>query len=194
MERREQPAAPQGLLVRRLRVFLAMGWAVCLVAAGSATYAFQDNDDPSSVETFCLGDGTGAPCPCSNYGNPGEGCKSSTGAGALLSFDGSPDIQADDFRLIAVNCPANAPGVFFGGGAGTITLPFGNGLLCVSSDVVRVGTVICDRNGVAQSPTGFAALEHLTQGDVRYYQFWFRDVIGPCAAAYNTSNGLRVQW
>ncbi|MFT7670363.1 MAG: hypothetical protein ACI8X5_003071, partial [Planctomycetota bacterium] len=34
---------------------------------------------------YCFGDGSGASCPCSGFGAPGEGCKNSTGSGATLT-------------------------------------------------------------------------------------------------------------
>ncbi len=107
---------------------------------------------------------------------------------------GVPDVVTDTFELQVSKCPPSTPGIFFGGSDGSGSTPFGNGLLCVNADILRIRAVFCDSSGAAQSGPGIAARESLTLGDVRYYQFWFRDIIGPCGAAYNTSNGVRVQW
>ncbi len=146
------------------------------------------------VQPFCLGDGTGAACPCGNYGSSGAGCVNSGGAGAFLTHSGTPNIFADTFELQVSKCPSNTPGIFFGGSSGSGSLPFGNGLRCVTNDIVRIKAVFCDPSGSAHSDMGISAREGLGPGDVRFYQFWFRDIIGPCGAAYNTSNGCRVQW
>jgi hypothetical protein len=118
----------------------------------------------------------------------------SVGAGSQLAGVGTPDVSTDTFELLVSKCPPNTPGIFFGGDSGSGTTPFGNGLLCVSSNVARIKAVFCDPSGSASSGPGIAANEGLAFGDVRYYQFWYRDIIGPCGAAYNTSGGVRVQW
>lgn len=177
--------------VREARSPWGRGLALSLLASSLAAVA---GALPGQVTPFCLGDGTGAPCPCGNNGGPGEGCKSSAGAGAFLAYTGAADVVTDTLDLQVMSCPPNTPGVFFGGNGGNGSFPFGNGLRCVTGDIVRIKTVFCDGTGSATSGPGIAAKEGLSAGDVRYYQFWYRDIIGPCGAAYNTSSGFRVQW
>ncbi len=118
-------------------------------------------EDP--LMDFCYGDGTqglpqGPPqnCPCGNNGGPAEGCMNSTGAGGVLEGMGSPSLANDDLgiaaaqlslsgstsigddsaTLVASGVP-DTPGVFFFGRCAAET-PFGDGFLCVASQVTRI--------------------------------------------------------
>ena len=143
---------------------------------------------------FCLGDGSGAACPCSNPGTPGAGCANSTGAGAALTAFGTAAVGNDSVVLSATGCPAGTPGLFFGGSSALAGLPFGDGLRCVGGGVVRLGVVVTSAAGTAQSQLPIAASEGLTGGELRSYQYWYRDPVGPCGSSYNTSGALLLQW
>jgi hypothetical protein len=178
---------------RSLRANLGWRYALLLLCA-VALPAEAKVSPPQSFLAFCPGDGSAIACPCGNSGQAGAGCVNASGMGATLDATGNADVVLDTVQLQVSDCPPNTPGIFFGGNYGGSSLPFGNGLLCISSNVIRLGAVFCDPTGSAVSPSGIAARENLHAGDVRYYQFWFRDIIGPCGAAFNTSSGCRVQW
>jgi hypothetical protein len=143
---------------------------------------------------YCFGDGTSGACPCSNTGASGAGCSNSTGAGAILSAFGHAVVGADTVVLTARQCPPSAPGLFFGGMTMIAAAPFGDGLRCVGGSVMRLGVVTVSAAGVAQSSVQLSAVEGLFGGEVRHYQFWYRNVAGPCGQHFNTTNGLSVQW
>src|SRR5204862_5480287 len=73
-------------------------WDNNLQSAGAA-YAFRVEVPPS---TFCLGDGTQAPCPCANTGAAGHGCATSAyPGGAILQAFGDAHLSADSLTLFA---------------------------------------------------------------------------------------------
>ena len=147
------------------------------------------------VLLHCFGDGSGAPCPCDNHGAPGAGCVNVSGHGAALTTAGVPRINADTFTIHVDGMPSSAPGILFSGTAAHQTPPaFGNGLRCVGGSVTRLVTAFSDATGHLQSDGSLSAAEGLVMGDVRYYQVWYRDMVGPCAAAYNTTGACRVEW
>jgi len=156
-------------------------------------------------EPFCSGDGSATACPCGGVGSPGSGCpNSATANGARLSAAGSTSASADDLVLRALDAAPGVPGLFFqgvaaeGGGAGA---PFGDGLRCAGGQVVRLGVAFTDAQGCATSASGLASLGGAMAGDVRRYQYWYRDAADeptPCAAGqgsgFNLSNGLELTW
>ena len=56
----------------------------------------------------------------------------SVGSGALISWFGTPSLEADDFHLLMTDAPSNQFMVFYYG-AGQVSLPFGDGLRCVGA-------------------------------------------------------------
>ncbi|MDP6538665.1 MAG: hypothetical protein QF903_07270 [Planctomycetota bacterium] len=117
----------------------------------------------------------------------------SSGAAALISHSGSLDVSANDLVLHATPVPPNQPGIFFYG-ATPNQVPFGNGTLCVSQPVVRLGVTFASGLGELdfevdnQAP---AIGGDFTAGSVWNFQAWFRD---PAAgdATYDLSDGLRI--
>jgi hypothetical protein len=149
---------------------------------------------PGSGTGYCHGGSSGFPCPCGNNGTGDEGCANSTGSGAALSGSGAADTTADTLVLSAEQCPSHVPGLFFSGPGQLAGLPFGDGLRCVAGPIRRLGVVSTSAAGIAQTPWTLSVLEGLNPGDVRNYQYWYRDVPGPCNSGFNTTNGQNVQW
>jgi hypothetical protein len=119
----------------------------------------------------------------------------STGSGAQISGIGTTSIAANDFGLRTTNLPANAVGLYF---MGTTTLqqPFGNGFRCVGGSIVRLPIINADASGVAQYILNQASLPAGSQpqpGDVRRFQFWYRNVAAG-GAGFNLSNGLEARF
>lgn len=147
---------------------------------------------------FCFGDGSGVACPCGNNGTSEAGCLNSSNAGGLLEASGIATVSQDSLVLTASSCPPNRPGLFFqgtievNGGAG---LAFGDGLRCAGGSIVRLEIVVTDETGSAASTQSIATASSISTGDLRTYQFWFRDpVMSPCGTEFNTTNGFSITW
>ena len=181
-----EPATPGELIVRSYADFGAYADAR-LVLSVVAPFV-----------SFCAGDGSGADCPCMNFGGTGEGCAHESGAGASgarLEGTGSGSLAADDLTFAAHNLPAGQPALLFvgdnaaGGGSG---LPFGDGLLCVTGGVVRLGVAIAGPSGSASWGPGLAATGGWAAGDLARFQAWYRTPAGPCGSGFNLTNGAAV--
>lgn len=137
--------------------------------------------------------GPAAACPCANNAADGTGCANSTGLGAELAGFGSTQIAADNYVLRVRSLPAQEAGVFLQG-AGLAGFPFRDGLLCVASPTVRLETVVSDPTGTARSTVQLAVAGAAQPGELRYYQFWYRDPGGACGTGSNLSNGWALDW
>ncbi|MBL8858971.1 MAG: hypothetical protein JNL28_10730 [Planctomycetes bacterium] len=172
------------------------------LTASGAVNAFQLVFTGASSAPFCLGDGTGAACPCGNFGSAGNGCaNSSFASGTRLTATGNPGASAgtDTLVLTATNIPG--PGLFFQGtGLSASPIAFGDGQLCAAVGIVRLG-VVFPTGSTASYPGGLTpnpihiAGAPIANGDVRHYQVWYRDAVSFCTpATYNLSQGLSVTW
>lgn len=121
----------------------------------------------------------------------------SVGAGAVISWTGTPDPAMTDFHLVATGCPAEKPMLFFYGQTVDSTA-LGNGTLCIGPSIFRFQAMMTDVAGEAdmavdfsQPPAGAGAGEWLP-GDTWFCQGWYRD---PAAggAMYNLTDGLEVK-
>jgi hypothetical protein len=169
-------------------------------------WTLNGEDSSSAISAFCLGDGSGTQCPCTN-GDPGRGCKNSKpGApfGALLTAvnaiggpNPSVSVTANDLGLKAENMMAGSYTIFFQGtsslGAGNLS-PFYDGLECVGGTIVRLGriTTMGGTNTLAGA-AGVAGLAASAQ--TLHYQAAYRNSVAFCTpATLNTSNALTVNW
>jgi hypothetical protein len=154
-------------------------------------------DAPPLGTVICSADGTDPGCPCGNDKDAGEGCENSTGDGAQLRGAGSASVSAGDALLTTDRLPANVLGIFFAGsslvngGAGSW---FGDGLLCMTP-IKRFAARNSGPGGTLTlvDPAGLAPTE-IPPGSTRYFQTWYRDPSGPCAAGWNTSNAYEIQF
>ncbi|MBL8857447.1 MAG: hypothetical protein JNL28_02945, partial [Planctomycetes bacterium] len=175
-------------------------------ATANITGTFTVSEVGTSCDTpttaFCLGDGTGAPCPCGNTGAVGHGCGSSAFAGGAILF--STGIASDETSgtdtlvLTATDIPG--PGLFFqSNGLAGAPINFGDGHLCAAVGIVRLG-VVFPVAGVASYPGGLTPNEiHIAGGAVagqtKHYQCWYRSVPGLCSANnYDLTQGLTLTW
>jgi len=122
----------------------------------------------------------------------------STGSGASMSMAGQRSLAANDFTLMAVDCPPNKVGLFYYG-PNEIQAAFGDGLRCVGGMTTRIyPAVFADGSGTAARPLNFtqppvnAGNGMITSGSTWKFQFWFRDGMGPGGTGYNLSDGLSV--
>ncbi len=156
---------------------------------------------------FCFGDGTGSVlCPCDpgQSGNTGEGCANSTGRGAQLTASGIASVANDQVVLHAEGVPPVASCLFFQGNNqqnGGNGAPFGDGLLCVSSGVIRLGTRTASA-GIVEYGAGHpgdipVSVRGLVPvfGATKHYQVWYRNAAAFCTAStFNLSSALTIQW
>ena len=71
----------------------------------------------------------------------------------------------------------------------------GDGLRCAGGSVIRLETVTATGGGNAQSTVQVGTIGMVDPGDTRYYQYWYRDLVGsPCGTGFNVTNGLEVLW
>lgn len=155
---------------------------------------------------FCFGDGSGTACPCGNTGDVGHGCLSSFGleGGGLLVASGVASVGADTLCLEASHLPPTTNGLLFqgdqqvNGGLGRL---FGDGLRCVSGNVVRIASRTAAAGTIRVGGCVFGDLaistrEPITSGAVRHYQVWYRnsDPTFCTTSLFNLTNGLTVIW
>ncbi|MBL8857031.1 MAG: hypothetical protein JNL28_00815 [Planctomycetes bacterium] len=150
---------------------------------------------------FCLGDGTGAACPCGNTGALGRGCASSAFVGgALLTASGTAGASAGTDSLVLTASDIPGPGLFFqASGLAALPAALGDGLLCATAGIQRLGVVFPSGN-VASYPGGLTpAPIHIAgataSGDTRYYQCWYRSVPGLCSVNnFDLTQGVGLVW
>jgi len=147
--------------------------------------------------SYCFGDGSGTPCPCSNIGAGGEGCANSTGNGAELAGAGTDSVALGNLVLSAINLVPNQPILFFQGnnavnsGNGNV---FGAGLRCAGGGVIRLEVLFADAAGEASTTGNIPAATGVSAGDLKRYQGWYRNPGGPCSASFNLTQGLEISW
>lgn len=121
------------------------------------------------------------------------GAPNSTGSGASIGYSGTTSITANSFALSVRGCPPNSSGLFYYG-PNQVQLPFGNGFRCVDAPFARLRLTGISPSGTASTPLDFYNLSPygpITAGDVRDFQFWYRNPAGG-GAGFNLSNALRV--
>jgi len=151
------------------------------------------NDWYAYIYDWLRYDGDGQPV----YGHPQSYCETlpnSTGFPSTISWMGSGSLTANDLVLVAELCPPDKSGLFFLGDLQG-QLPFGDGIRCVFGSLARLPVLTTDGAGVATYAVDNGALPGgmaVTLGTELYFQFWFRDGMGPGGSGFNTSDGLHV--
>ena len=113
--------------------------------------------------------------------------QNSTGAPASISASGSASLGDNDLVLQATSVP-NTPFLFFYGPAQTLT-PLGDGWLCVTGGITRIGAP-----QVASSHTALKVVDVAAAGlqpGTTNFQCWFRDIAAG-GTGNNTSDGVSV--
>lgn len=159
----------------------------------------------NSGTPYCFGDGSGAACPCANFGSAGRGCANSSGAGApnvgaVLAGFGDASMSNDTFGLQVDGVPGAKPGLVLrginqaGGGAGN---PVGDGIICAVGQAARSQVQV-----TSAGSTTFTNFQGNSFGMASYgvgtptnLQFWYRDPQFACTGAgFNFSNGVTVTY
>lgn len=158
---------------------------------------------------LCLGDGTGAACPCGNESALGSqaGCANSSGQGARLTSNGLADLSNDTLRLSVGGETPNAPTVVIQGTVALNSVPFGDGFRCAGGAVRRLYTRTASAGVVSVPAAGDPSVSQrasvlgdvITPGSTRVYQCYYRDpnplfCARPLGATWNLSSALLVRW
>jgi hypothetical protein len=161
----------------------------------------------SQIASMCYGDGTFAPCPCSNSGAPGNGCRNSAGLGGALLHSTGTTIP-DTLTLIANNEPATPLTIFMMGDALTETpIHFGDGIRCAGGNLLRMYLHTAVGGNAAAPLPGEPSISQraanlgfpIPPGSVRYFQAYYRDGAPsfcpfPTGSSFNITSALRVIW
>jgi hypothetical protein len=174
------------------------------VGAGLWLMRAECGTPPNGVPV-CLGDGTGAACPCGNVGAVGHGCASSVvSSGALLTAYCQSMLTADTLLLHGSGMPVVGTCLYLQGTTalnGGNGAAFGDGLRCAGGSVIRLATKT-NVNGASQypaagdQPISIRGLIPPGTTSTRVYQCWYRNAALFCvaSAAFNLSNGVTIQW
>ena len=153
----------------------------------------MSNVIPSYFLLRAVGDGAGG-CASAIY------CSSlpnSTGSTASMNWAGSCVVADNNFTLDMAGGPGNQPGLFIYG-ANQASIPFGNGILCISAPIIRLNApVFMDSAGTASKVVDLANPPSqtglITAGTTWNFAMWLRD---PAAggAGYTFTDGLSVDF
>jgi hypothetical protein len=146
---------------------------------------------------YCFGDGSGTSCPCTN-GAAGNGCPNSINAsGAHLDGSGTPSVSNDTLTLGATGM-THSTALYFQG-VTQVQVVLGDGLLCASGSVIRLGTKSNGPSGASFFPgpgdPSISVKGQVHVGDTRFYQVYYRDPASFCTSdTFNLTNGVQVSW
>ena len=118
-------------------------------------------------------------------GNP-----NSTGFGARITAHGSTSVTDNHVVLRCQNLPLNQFGVFFFGQSQNQN-SFGNGTLCVSQPIIRLGNKGIDDEGTVCHDLDIEFQGMIVAGSQQYFQFWYRDPQGG-GSFFNLSDGVQI--
>jgi hypothetical protein len=173
------------------------------VGESSAPCPVQDFGAPVPYGTYCVATSSqfGGYCPCSNPAGSAtsEGCRNSTGQGALLTgTDTQPHVSNDQLVLTATHLPAGFC-LFFQGDASPLPpVVAGDGIRCTGGNLIRLMPAKAVVAGSAHYPTGndprISLIGNDVQGSDRFYQCYYRDASGPCGSTFNMTNSWHVGW
>jgi hypothetical protein len=177
-----------------------------LFKSGGSITSQVDVPGVGPITTFCFGDGSGIPCPCSNNGAAGHGCEnSSTTGGAHLT--GAGTTSPDTVVLTSTGEKPTALSVFFQGTTSAVATNYGDGLRCVGGTFKRLyssnavgGQVFAPHAGDPSITARSAALgDPISSGSTRYYMVSYRDPSpsfcpDPTGGTFNVSNAVSIVW
>ena len=181
------PSAKRGLAVARgIDGVAALAWQDARNDAGDI---YGENVNPDgSIGITCYTEEI-----CTSAPN-------SVGAGSIIGWAGSLSIATNTFTLTANGCPPHVAGFFYYG-TQTVPVPFGDGFQCVGGSVFRLGpTQRTDADGNASRLVDFThppadAGPGMIQPVVTwFFQWYYRDELGPGGTGFNLSNSLEIQF
>ena len=169
----------------------------------------------NTIEYLCFGDGSlSSACPCSNWGNPGHGCRNSvpvsggsvSSGGARLTAGGVT--SPDTVTLVSTGGYTTGLMVYFQGTTSIVGgVTFGDGVRCAGG-VLRRLSIKNAVGGASQYPgpgdptitAKSASLgDPIAPGSMRYYQTYYADAStsfcpSPVGGGWNVTNAVRITW
>lgn len=141
-------------------------------------------------------------CPCLSFEIPvAGGCRNSTNQSATLSSSGSAVVASDTLTMTAREMPPGTAATLFQGTALSATGPvtFGDGGLCLSGSLMRLGTKFAPSGSLSWPSSGGASLSSTglvaPSGGTRLYQVVYRDSVSFCTpATFNLTDAMSVSW
>lgn len=171
----------------------------CDIANGTSNdFNFDGVPDECGPGTpMCPGDGTLIPCPCGNESalGAGEGCRNSTGPGAILYTTGTSVVALDNLVFHVAQGRPGMPAMLVQG-ASLISIPFKDGVFCMGGPTKRVEVISLNAVGSGSTTGSIVTGGSIPiTGGTRYYQMWYRDpVFSPCGTGSNFSQGMMISW
>ncbi|MFN0242422.1 MAG: thrombospondin type 3 repeat-containing protein [Planctomycetota bacterium] len=160
--------------------------------------AVPDECEQNGGTPFCFGS---SGCPCANNSAPAlqAGCLNHLGTAGKLVGSGTTSVSNDTLSLNVSGLHGTVFTKWFQASAPQ-NVPFGDGKLCITGPLVRLGDHVSTASGDASYPVGAdlaVSVKGLIPpaGGVRVYQAWYRNQIPFCTPdTFNTTNGLSVVW
>jgi outer membrane protein assembly factor BamB len=192
-------------------MLLARQGSVILGGYSKATETGPENVFVAAIReqshSFCAGDGSAGPCPCGNNAPPGivGGCRSGGAfpVPARLDDQGIASLGDDSLRFFASSLAPNGACTLLQGQAAGGSVPFQDGLLCLTGPLVRIHGANASGLNLDLPPAGGGSIssrsaalgDPILPGSSRAYQVYFRGGSGACAPANgNLTNGIVVGW
>ncbi len=143
----------------------------------SETLDFQVQTGAVPISTYCLTS------------------PNTVGAGALIGWQGSSSVAANDLVLRATGTPPFSNGFFFYGLGSADPIPVGNGWGCVQGPFVRLLPMTgANASGVNTRTFDVNAAPFVAAPNVElYFQYWYRNAAAG-GAGFNASDALRVRF
>jgi hypothetical protein len=119
----------------------------------------------------------------------------SVGPGALIGWQGTSSVAANDLVLRVTGTPPFASGFFFYGLGSADPIPVGNGWGCVQGPFVRLlPMTMASAGGVNTRTFDVNAPPFVAAPNVElYFQYWYRNAAAG-GAGFNASDALRVRF
>jgi hypothetical protein len=119
-----------------------------------------------------------------------QGGYNSTGFPANITFTGNGSLTLNNLNLVAITCPPNVTGLYLYGD-GQQQIPFGNGYLCILSNLHRLPVITTNNFGDGAYHPDLLAIPGAGPGVAKNFQFYYRDPQGG-GALFNTTDALHV--
>ena len=151
-------------------------------------------------QTICPSPNYDNSCPCQSYFGVGGGCFNSLSKSATLFSDGTASLANDTLALRAADMPPGTAATLIQASASGAQVTFGDGVLCVTGSLVRLGTQFAPTGSIswphpALGPISSAGSVSAAGGDY-FYQVIYRDAVPThcTSATFNQTSAQRVSW
>lgn len=150
--------------------------------------------------TICPSANFGNNCPCTPFFGVGGGCFNSLSKSATLLSAGVASVASDTLTFRAAEMPPGTAATLFQATAPSAPTTFGDGLLCVTGSLIRLGTQFAPTGSIgwphpALGPISSAGAVSPSGGD-RTYQVIYRDAVPThcTSATFNQTSAQTVTW